>query len=74
MCLDTIGNHDRTSIKHKASFYRIQEHNRSGAGWKMAVNEFSDLTENEFDSLYMGGYKKMPQVTQAEENRSEGSS
>jgi len=45
----------------KANLAKIEEHNRSGAGWKMAVNEFSDLTENEFDSLYMGGYKKMPQ-------------
>ena len=36
----------------------------------MAVNEFSDLTENEFDSLYMGGYKRMPQVTKSLHKRS----
>ena len=26
-------------------FCRIEEHNKSGAGWTMAVNQFSDLTE-----------------------------
>merc|ERR1711970_1453433 len=39
---------------------KIEEHNRSGASWKMAVNQFSDLTQAEFQSMYMGGYKRLP--------------
>jgi len=39
---------------------KIEEHNRSGASWKMAVNQFSDLTEAEFQSMYLGGYKRLP--------------
>merc|ERR1712127_362120 len=45
----------------KANLVKIEEHNQSGATWKKEVNEFSDLTEAEFESLYMGGYKKLPQ-------------
>merc|ERR1719350_429610 len=45
----------------QANLAKMEEHNRSGAGWKMAVNQFSDLTEAEFESLHMGGYKFMPQ-------------
>jgi cathepsin L len=40
---------------------KIEEHNQSGASWKKSVNEFSDLTEAEFEALYMGGYKRLPQ-------------
>merc|ERR1712215_381827 len=39
---------------------KIEEHNRSGASWKMEVNKFSDLTKAEFETLYTG-YKKTPQ-------------
>merc|ERR1711970_1297883 len=39
---------------------RIEEHNRSGATWKMAINQFSDLTQAEFQSMYLGGYKRLP--------------
>merc|ERR1711935_23820 len=38
----------------------IEEHNKSGASWKMGINEFSDLTAEEFESIYTGGYKRMP--------------
>merc|ERR1712112_713061 len=39
---------------------KIEEHNKSGASWKMGVNEFSDLTSEEFEALYTGGYKRLP--------------
>jgi len=38
---------------------KIEEHNKSGASWTMGINQFSDLTQEEFESLYMGGYKQM---------------
>jgi len=39
---------------------KYEEHNKSGASWNMAVNQFSDLTEAEFEAFHMGGYKKTP--------------
>merc|ERR1712134_6006 len=39
---------------------KIEEHNKSGAPWKMGINEFSDLTSEEFETLYTGGYKQLP--------------
>jgi len=50
----------RMEVFH-ANLAKIEEHNKSGAGWTMAVNQFSDLTEAEFESLHMGGYKRLPQ-------------
>jgi len=44
----------------KANLAKIEEHNQSGATWHMAVNQFSDLTQAEFEALHMGGYKKLP--------------
>merc|ERR1711934_807102 len=29
--------------------------------YRMAINEFADMTEEEFKDLYLGGYKQMPQ-------------
>merc|ERR1712123_192883 len=45
------------------SLKKIEEHNKSGASWKMGINEFSDLTAEEFETIYTGGYKKMPMVS-----------
>ena len=42
---------------------KYEEHNKSGASWTMGVNQFSDLTEAEFEAYHMGGYKKTPIVT-----------
>jgi len=39
---------------------KIEEHNQSGASWKMGVNQFTDLTQAEFEAIYTGGYKKTP--------------
>ena len=36
---------------------KYEEHNQSGASWTMGVNQFSDLTEAEFEAFHMGGYK-----------------
>merc|ERR1719382_2043067 len=43
-----------------ANLKKMEEHNRSGAKWTMGVNQFSDMTEAEFQAQYMGGYKKLP--------------
>merc|ERR1712136_667008 len=39
---------------------KIEEHNKSGASWKKGINQFSDLTEAEFQAMYLGGYKRLP--------------
>merc|ERR1712055_808541 len=44
----------------KTYLAKMEEHNKSGATWYMAVNEFSDLTQDEFESIYASGYKRMP--------------
>merc|ERR1712183_30726 len=44
----------------KTYLAKMEEHNQSGATWYMAVNEFSDLTQDEFESIYASGYKRMP--------------
>jgi len=52
--------HDLRFNIFKAYLAKMEEHNKSGATWWMAVNQFSDFTEAEFESLYLGGYKRMP--------------
>merc|ERR1712077_75352 len=49
----------RRDIFH-ANLAKIEKHNALGT-WKMGVNEFSDLTQAEFEAQMTGGYKKMPQ-------------
>merc|ERR1712172_340506 len=49
----------RRDIFH-ANFVKIERHNALGS-WKMGVNEFSDLTQAEFEAQMTGGYKMMPQ-------------
>jgi len=44
----------------KTNLKKIEEHNKSGASWTMGVNQFSDLTDAEFQSMHMGGYKRLP--------------
>ena len=34
---------------------KYEEHNQSGASWTMGLNQFSDLTEAEFEAFHMGG-------------------
>merc|ERR1712002_464057 len=43
----------------KTNLKKIEEHNKSGASWTMGINQFSDLTPEEFESLYLGGYKQI---------------
>merc|ERR1711944_120498 len=49
----------RRDIFH-ANLAKIEKHNALGT-WKMGVNEFSDLTQAEFEAQMTGGYKRMPQ-------------
>merc|ERR1711872_868306 len=44
----------------QANLKNIEEHNKSGASWKKGINQFSDLTEAEFQAMYLGGYKRLP--------------
>jgi len=41
------------------------EHNKSGKSWTMGVNQFTDLTQEEFEAQYIGGYKRTPGVNGA---------
>merc|ERR1719192_2217495 len=56
----TRSEHQRRFNIFSENLKKYEEHNKSGASWKMAVNQFSDLTESEFDAFHMGGYKKTP--------------
>ena len=38
----------------------IEEHNAKGLSWTMGLNEFSDLTNEEFTAIYTGGFKGVP--------------
>jgi len=49
----------RKDIFH-ANLAKIERHNALGT-WKMGVNEFSDLTQAEFEAQMTGGFKRMPQ-------------
>ena len=45
-----------------ANLKKIEEHNETpGKTWTMAVNQFADLTEEEFKTDVLGGYIKTPQ-------------
>jgi len=45
----------------KDNLEKIYDHNNnSGSTYKMGINQFSDLTEDEFVSLHLGGYKRTP--------------
>merc|ERR1719391_1452881 len=55
----------RTEANLRAAIFaqnlkKIEEHNKSGSSWTMGVSEFADMTEAEFQSIYVGGYKKLP--------------
>jgi len=46
----------------KTNLKKIEDHNATpGVTWTMAVNEFADLTEEEFKEKMLGGYIKTPQ-------------
>jgi len=45
----------------KENVKKINEHNsKPGVSYKMGINQFTDLTEAEFRSTYLGGYKQTP--------------
>ena len=46
----------------RANLKKIDEHNATpGKTWTMVVNQFADLTEEEFKTDVLGGYIKTPQ-------------
>lgn len=57
--------HTRSETYLRAAIFaknlkKINEHNKdSSSSWTMGINQFSDLTEEEFESLYLGGYKRL---------------
>ena len=45
-----------------ANLKKIEDHNATpGVTWTMVVNQFADLTEEEFKQEVLGGYIKTPQ-------------
>jgi len=38
---------------------KINQHNQEGHSYKLGINQFSDLTESEFQSQFLGGYKSL---------------
>merc|ERR1711872_964543 len=50
----------------KTNMKKMEEHNKSGASWKMGMNQFSDLTQAEFESMYLGGYIRLQRQSTAQ--------
>jgi len=49
---------------------KINNHNRLRSNtYRMAVNEFADLTEEEFKDTFLGGYKRLPQSGAPQEEK-----
>lgn len=40
---------------------KIESHNNAGNSYKLGINQFSDMTQEEFTAQSLGGYKRMPQ-------------
>merc|ERR1711890_85081 len=48
----------------KANVQKMHAHNsRKYVSWKMGINQFSDLTDEEFEAVHLGGYKQTPMPT-----------
>jgi len=56
----TRSEHQRRFSIFTQNLRKYEQHNKSGASWKMGVTKFSDLTDEEFEAMHMGGYKKTP--------------
>jgi hypothetical protein len=52
----------------KQNYFNIVEHNNGNHSWTMGVNQFSDLTAEEFEAIYLTGipqgWEPMPSMTQ----------
>jgi len=44
----------------KANLDMIREHNAKNESWTMGMNEFGDMTWEEFRAIYVGGTKVVP--------------
>ena len=45
----------------------VTEHNRGQGSWTKGINQFSDLTQEEWQEIYLGGYKRI-QMPESQEN------
>jgi C1A family cysteine protease len=43
---------------YRANAAKVAAHNKSGATWSMSLNEFADMTADEFKARYVGGYRR----------------
>ena len=59
----TRSEHQRRFQIFSENLRKYETHNKSGASWKVGVNQFSDLTQAEFENVHMGGYKSVPMPT-----------
>lgn len=39
----------------------VETHNKAGLSYKFGINQFSDMTQEEFKAQSLGGYKRLPQ-------------
>jgi cathepsin L len=56
----SYANADEEALRYaiyEANFARVNAHNAKGLTWTMAMNEFGDLTPQEFAASRIGGYK-----------------
>jgi cathepsin L len=54
-----------TTFKSWVDF--VRNHNAANHTWEAGINEFSDLTEEEFSAIYLAGLKGEPDVEASEE-------
>ena len=57
---DSYFEHEKRLSIFAASLMEIEEHNAKNLSWIKAINEFSDMTVEEFRKKYDGGYVRKP--------------
>ena len=51
---------DYRETVYSTNVAKISEHNRENHTWTMNINQFADLTEDEFAAKYLGGFRERP--------------
>jgi len=56
-----LGERSHRFIKFVNNVLEIEKHNQAGHSWTKAINQFSDMTEEEFQTSYLNGYTNILQ-------------